>query len=214
MTVEEINAMKHFDGDEKHKYASKAVGGTALGLAIGALGWNLLQGKGFNLFGGGSTTVAETGMQAEIVGVAMKGCSDKLELTRAIYEKEINDINRLNANREVINQEMFGLYKSQIDGDFNLYKSQRDQFDVLKAEIGDLKCQVAVNTAIRPYQDALIQCSIDKSFVEAVNYTDRKTCKAIYGEVVLPNHPIVTGYGSYNPCCNAVAVATPMATSK
>lgn len=29
-----------------------------------------------------------------------------------------------------------------------------------------------------------------------INYTDRKTCKAIYGEVCLPNTPVVTGYGS------------------
>lgn len=34
-------------------------------------------------------------------------------------------------DRQTINAEMFGLYKSQIDADFGLYKSQRDGFDIL-----------------------------------------------------------------------------------
>lgn len=53
------------------------------------------------------------------------------------------------------------------------------------------------DAAIRPYQDKLIQCEIDKAFTAGINYTDRKTCKMIEGQVVLPNTPTVTGFGSY-----------------
>lgn len=42
-------------------------------------------------------------------------------------------------DHQTINSEMFGLYKSQIDADFGLYKNQRDQFDVLADRIGKLE---------------------------------------------------------------------------
>lgn len=67
-------------------------------------------------------------------------------------------------------------------------------------ELSDLKAQVAINAAIRPYQDKLIQCEIDKAFTAGINYTDRKTCNVIYGQVVLPNEPTVTGYVGANQC--------------
>lgn len=42
-----------------------------------------------------------------------------------------------------------------------------------------------------------------------INYTDRKTCKAIYGEVCLPNTPVVTGYVGANQCgCPRVVTGT------
>ena len=44
---------------------------------------------------------------------------------------------------------------------FNLYKSQRDADDDIRKELSDLKAQVAINAAVRPYQDKLIQCEID-----------------------------------------------------
>ncbi len=63
--------------------------------------------------------------------------------------------------------------------------------------------------AVRPYQDKLIQCEIDKAFTAGINYTDRKTCKAIYGEVCLPNTPVVTGYVGANQCgCPRVVTGT------
>ena len=51
--------------------------------------------------------------------------------------------------------------------------------------------EMDTEAAVRPYQDKLIQCEIDKAFTAGINYTDRKTCKAIYGEVCLPNTPKV-----------------------
>ena len=135
------------------------------------------------------------------------------------------------ADRQQLNSELFSAWKSQIDADFGLYKSTRDGFDVLSAkqnqdafnlyksqrdsddeirkELSDLKAQVAINAAVRPYQDKLIQCEIDKAFTAGINYTDRKTCKAIYGEVCLPNTPVVTGYVGANQCgCPRVVTGT------
>lgn len=93
----------------------------------------------------------------------------------------------------------FGLYKSQIDADFGLYKSQRDLYDVLNEryanKFNELDKQIAVLAATRPYQDRLIQCEIDRAFNASVNYTDRKTCRAIYGVVGLPSTPTVTVLG-------------------
>ncbi len=68
-------------------------------------------------------------------------------------------------------------------------------------ELSDLKAEVAKNTAIRPYQDALIQCGIDKAFLAAINYTKEKTCKMIEGVLCLPSEPTVTGLIGANGCC-------------
>lgn len=151
-----------------------------------------------------------------------KSCEDALALQGAIYTQALNYQNNRFADRQTLNAELFSLYKGQIDADFGLYKSTRDGFDVLSAkqnqdafnlyksqrdaddsirkELNDLKAQVAINAAIRPYQDKLIQCEIDKAFTAGINYTDRKTCNVIYGQVVLPNEPTVTGYVGANQC--------------
>lgn len=160
-----------------------------------------------------------------------KECEDTLALQAAIYNQALNYQNNRFADRQTLNSELFSLWKGQIDADFGLYKSTRDGFDVLSAkqnqdafnlyksqrdadddirkELSDLKAQVAINAAVRPYQDKLIQCEIDKAFTAGINYTDRKTCKAIYGEVCLPNTPVVTGYVGANQCgCPRVVTGT------
>lgn len=107
-------------------------------------------------------------------------------------------------DRERLNSELFGVY---IDGrnrtdalieknntdHFNLYKYTRDADDDIRKELSDLKAELAVTKAIRPYQDKLIQCEMEKMFTAGINYTDRKTCNVIYGVVTLPNEPTVTG---------------------
>lgn len=65
--------------------------------------------------------------------------------------------------------------------------------DDIRKELSDLKAELAVTKAIRPYQDKLIQCEMEKMFTAGINYTDRKTCNVIYGVVTLPNEPTVTG---------------------
>lgn len=65
--------------------------------------------------------------------------------------------------------------------------------DDIRKELSDLKAELAVTKAIRPYQDKLIQCEMEKMFTAGINYTDKKTCNVIYGVVTLPNEPTVTG---------------------
>lgn len=150
-----------------------------------------------------------------------KSCDDALALTNEIWAMRVATMGEMYQHRGVDVNEKFQLWKSQIDGDFanykatrdlydvtndklnnaafGLYRSQRDGFDALAARIGDLEKQVAVGAAIRPYQDALIKCEIEKAYTAGINYTDRRTCRMITGQVVLPSTPVVSGYGSY--CC-------------
>lgn len=150
-----------------------------------------------------------------------KSCEDTLALQKGLYDWALTQQSQRFADRQTIDSELFSVWKSQVDADFGLYKSTRDGFDALSSkqntdafslyksqrdaddsirkELSDLKAQVAINAAIRLYQDKLIQCEIDKAFTAGINYTDRKTCKMIEGQVVLPSTPTVTGLGSY--CC-------------
>lgn len=112
-------------------------------------------------------------------------------------------------DRQTINAEMFGLYKSQVDADFALYKNQRDGFDVTNARVSELEKEVAVLRATRPYQDALIQAAIARVAEQAEFNLFRRTCRMISGEVVLPNTPTVTGYSSYDPCACRTTTPAP-----
>lgn len=137
-------------------YASKGVAGTALGLGIGALGLNLLQNGGLaNLFNGGNST-------------GNCGCS-------YTCNDRINDLKEEH-------QEMFGLYKNQVDTSFSNYKYSRDlsdsilakqnadafalyqgyttAFSTLQKEVDELKTKNAVLEATRPLQDQLIMNAI------------------------------------------------------
>lgn len=117
-----------------------------------------------------------------------KECEDTLALQAGIYNLAMTYQNNRFADRQQLNSELFSAWKSQIDADFGLYKSTRDGFDVLSAkqnqdafnlyksqrdsddeirkELSDLKAQVAINAAVRPYQDKLIQCEIDNKAKE------------------------------------------------
>lgn len=211
--------------------------GTALGAAalskVGGLG-------GLNLFGNTSTpenvninTLGTSGASwggPTAFDVWAKESSDIFNAQKALYDYALLDQNQRFMDRQTLNSELFGVYKSQIDADFGLYKSQRDANDLtnnritneifslyketrdkddeIKKELCDLKAMVAINSAIRPYQDKLIQCEIDKAFTAGINYTDRKTCNVLYGEVVLPNDPTVTGFVGANRCgCPRVVTA-------
>lgn len=165
-------------------------------------------------------------------GAWSKECEDVVKLTNEMWGLKVGTLNQMYAHRDTDINEKFQLWKSQIDADFDLYKSTRDSFDALtakhnadvfalykgqrdgydslRAEVDKLRMDVAVNAAVRPYQDRLLQCEIEKAFTAGINYVDRKTCRMISGEVVLPNTPTVTGYASYNPCQPA-ASSTPAA---
>lgn len=210
MEIIEKEVIKH---DEK-EYASVGKANAALttGIIGTALGAWALFGNRRNILGGGSglggsniningldmTGSSRTAPSA--YEVQMKECEDVLALQRGLYDWALTQQNQRFTDRQVIDREMFGLYAKGNQDAFNLYKSQRDGDDVLAARLSNLECKVAVNEAIRPYQDKLIQCEIDKAFTAGINYTDRKTCKVIYGEVCLPNTPVVTGYVGANQC--------------
>lgn len=217
----------------KKEYASRGVGGTALGLgiagtALGLIPWltgsgrssgifgnaNMPENVNINAYGGASSNTAPTALQ-----VMEKECADELALTNEIWGMKLNTANKFYAMRETdVNEKFslwkgqvdadFSLYKSQIDADFGLYKNQRDSYDALNekyaSKFNELDKEVAVLKATRPYQDKIIMQAIEMMGERSTNYTDRKTCKCIYGQLVLPSTPTVTGYGSYNACnCNA-----------
>ena len=227
--------------------ASRGVAGAALGIGIGGLAlglWNAAKnGTGFNLFGGSGistpenvnintlgTSGASWGYVPSVFDVLAKENQDVFNAQKALYDYALLDQNQRFMDRQTLNSELFGVYKSQIDADFGLYKSQRDandftnnritneifslyketrdKDDEIKKELCDLKAMVAINSAVRPYQDKLIQCEIDKAFTAGINYTDKKTCNVLYGQVVLPSTPTVTGYAGANRCgCPTVVAA-------
>lgn len=241
-------------GYRGNRYASKGVAGTGLGLGIAGTALGLLalgRGTGFNLFGGsGSGMPQNVNINTDTTGIGGYGyngaaptafqawekeCEDTLALQKGLYDWALSQQSQRFADRQTLDSQIFSVWKSQVDGDFGLYKSTRDGFDAISAkqdnanfrlyksqrdaddelrkEICELKAQVAVNAAVRPYQDKLIQCEIDKAFTAGINYTDRKTCKAIYGEVCLPNTPVVTGYIGANQCgCPRVVSSTTATT--
>lgn len=224
--------------------ASRGVAGAALGIGIGALAvslWNASRNGGFNLFGNSGVSTPEN-VNINTLGtgsswstptafdVWAKESSDIFNAQKALYDYALLDQNQRFIDRQTLNSELFGVYKSQIDADFGLYKSQRDANDLtnnritneifnlyketrdkddeIKKEICDLKAMVAINSAVRPYQDKLIQCEIDKAFTAGINYTDKKTCNVLYGQVVLPSTPTITGYAGANRCgCPTVVAA-------
>jgi len=223
---EVVKEEKVVHDDNNGKYASKGVAGSGLGLGIAgtALGLMALWGRGSSLLGGSSTpenininTDGGSGSSSTTPSsfeAWEKACEDALKLTDTIWGLKLNTQQQMYAHRETDINEKFQLYKSQIDADhslyrsqveadFGLYKSQRDLYDVLNerygAKFAELDKKVAVMEAVRPYQDSLIQCGIDKAFNAAICYTDKKTCRMIQGQLVLPNSPTVTGYGSYYP---------------
>lgn len=127
----------------------------------------------------------------------------------------------------------FGLYKNQVEGNFanykammqgdaslkdamvsqgfNLYKNQRDLYDAVDAKyaarFAELDKKVAVMEATRPYQDKLLLNDMARYYERGINYVDRKTCRCIYGDVVLPSTPTTTGFQSANPFgCNCRVV--------
>lgn len=137
-----------------------------------------------------------------------KSCEDAIELTKAFYDSRITQLGEARAAREIDVAEKFNLYKGQIDADFGLYKEMRDRDDAILSRISDLETKVAVGAAIRPYQDALINCKIEKVADWGAFNLARRTCRMIEGEVVLPNTPTVTGFQSANNCnCNQVEQA-------
>ena len=163
----------------------------------------------------------------------------KLGTERQMYNHRETDVNEkfslwkgyvdaINAENHRSMQAEFDLYKSQTEGDgrikdamveqgFSLYKNQRDAYDALNekysAKFNELDKKVAVMEAIRPYQDKLLMCDIENHYDRSINYTDRKTCRCLYGVVGLPSTPTVTVLEGASPFgCNCQRTATTATT--
>ena len=147
-----------------------------------------------------------------------KECDDILSVTKGMYDLYIAGMSNAAKAREVDVAEKFGLYVNNRDNIdavsnrinnelFSLYKYTRDKDDETNAKINEIAQQVAINTAVRPYQDALLQTQIANAFKDAINYVDRKTCRLIPGRLVLPSTPTVTGYSADCVCPTATAEA-------
>lgn len=169
MEVVEKKEMVHKDvyTDDHKEYASKGMAGTGLGLGIAGTALGLLALHGRGLFGlGGSNGVAA----GVLAGEALNGpsafqawqhsCQAELADQKALYDFALLSAQARFNDRQTINSEMFGLYKSQIDADFNLYKNQRDSYDVLASRINKLETEAAVNAAVDPWRSKVLQMQI------------------------------------------------------
>lgn len=139
-------------------FASKGTAGTALGLGIAGTALGLLNNPNgilSGLFNGGSNT-------------GNCGCAYTCQDRLSDMEKQHN--------------ELFGIYKNQVDTSFSNYKYSRDLSDSILAkqnadafalfqgytnataglqkQIDELKTQLAVADAVRPYQDKLLYDAI------------------------------------------------------
>lgn len=240
MTDAKVVEKKIYEEGKKHDdYASKATGNAGLtlgiiGTALGAGAW-LLGGNNRSVFGslGGSNMPENVNINAYGYGanananqptalqVMEKECDDEVKLLTYMFGMKLDTANKFYAMRETdiaekfsmykgandaINAENrramqaeFGLYKSQVDADFGLYKNQRDQYDALQAKYSDLDKKVAIMEALTPYKEKLMMA-----------YVKENTCNCLRGQLMLPNTPVLQGYGSYSGCnCGTTTTTTP-----
>ena len=211
-----------------HNLRGRANAGLTLGIIGTVLGGAALarQGGIGGILGGGASAPASGGAVTYNVSTPAtctpslyaKECEDLLNVTKGMYDLFIVGQQNAAKAREVDVAEKFGLYVNNRDNIdrvngrindelFSLYKYTRDKDDETNAKIYDLAQQVAINSAVRPYQDKLIQCKIDEVYTSLVNYVDRKTCRLIPGRLVLPSTPTVTGYSADCVCPTATAEA-------
>lgn len=221
--IKETQVIRDHDGGWDRNTSSRskwALGLGIFGAAAGGLALARQGGIGGLLNGGGAPpqTVVYSGPSTCPAAAFEKECADILNVTKGMYDLYIVGQQNAAKAREIDVAEKFGLYvnnRDNIDGVnarinnelFSLYKYTRDKDDETNAKIYDLAQQVAINTAVRPYQDKLIQCKIDEVYTSLINYVDRKTCRLIPGRLVLPSTPTVTGYSADCPCPGATTEA-------
>jgi hypothetical protein len=186
---------------ETHKeFASnaKANAGLTTGIIGTALGGILALKDGlFNGIIGGGSSSSDAGVPHGERYNERKEQEDYVALTKQFYEGAL-------ASQANISQKFFDLYKMNVDNSFGLYKGQRDSKDELVAKINEVDKKVDMMAAVRPYQDALINCKIDNVALVSDFNLARRTCRMLQGELVLPSTPTVTGYASYTPCAPQV----------
>ena len=222
--IKETQVIKDHGGWEGN---TRAKSNWALGLGIAGTvlgGAAIARQGGLNgLLGGGGAAPATSSVTYNTApavccpaNLFAKECDDILSVTKGMYDLYIVGQQNAAKAREIDVAEKFGLYVNNRDNIdrvngrindelFSLYKYTRDKDDETNAKIYDIAQQVAINTAVRPYQDKLIQCKIDEVYTSLINYVDRKTCRLIPGRLVLPSTPTVTGYSADCVCPTAAA---------
>lgn len=131
--------------EDNHDYASKGVAGTALGLGISGTALALLNGNG--LFGWGKA-------RNEDMYLERKECQDYVDLTKEFYAGRIQSIRD--------SADVFYNMESKLnDSAFRLYKSQRDNYDVLADRIAKLETKASITDAVEPWRDQVLQMKIN-----------------------------------------------------
>lgn len=131
--------------EDNHDYASKGVAGTALGLGIAGTALALLNGNG--LFGWGKA-------RNEDMYLERKECQDYVDLTKEFYAGRIQSIRD--------SADVFYNMEAKLnDSAFRLYKSQRDNYDVLADRIAKLETKASITDAVEPWRDQVLQMKIN-----------------------------------------------------
>lgn len=199
-TIKEVPSCDYYDRHDGYGRRGNVRGlaGTALGLGIGGLvlgGAALLKNGGLGLFGNSwsgnapqnvninsETTTFDGVHSPSTFQVWEKECEDTMMLQKNIYDLALLQQGQRFADRQTLNAELFGIYKSQTDADFGLYKStrdnidtvlakqnadafalyknQRDGYDVLAKRISDLETKQAVNEAVDPWRAKVLDMQI------------------------------------------------------
>lgn len=220
--IKETQVIRDHDGGWDRNTSSRSKWALGLGIAGTFLGGAALakQGGIGGIVGTGaapSNTVVYTGPATCPAAAFEKECNDILNVTKGMYDLYIIGQQNAAKAREIDVAEKFGLYVNNRDNIdrvnnrindelFSLYKYTRDKDDETNERIAAVETSTAVNAAVRPYQDKLIQCEIEKSFAWLKNYIDSNLCNVIRGVNVLPLTPEVTGVYSQT-CCNRLAAA-------
>ena len=173
------DVMMNNDGKKwvEKEYASKGTANTALGLSIGALGYELLKNGGLNLgniLGGNNNQNPEATPFFELY----KGYRDSDDLIKAKHNED----------------------------SFALYKFSRDGFDVMQKEISDLKTRLAVAEAVQPWKDKSIYDAINLEAErrccndsKIVNYSNLMFYPVSVGDVTVGTTS--TQRAVFNPLC-------------
>jgi hypothetical protein len=162
-TVYEKKYIYKEDHNGDKEYASKGVGGTALGIGIGALALTLLGRNGNILNNVLGNPTPENQMNSEFFQLY----KSQVDADFAIYKgyRDADDLIIAKHNADA----------------FSLYKYSRDGFDALQGEISDLKTKLAVQEAVQPWKDKAIydaialeserRCCADNKIVNYANLT-------------------------------------------
>ena len=148
-------------------------------------GGNMPENVNINAYGANASSNQPTALQ-----VMEKECADEVKLLTDMFGLKLDTANKFYAMRETDIAEKFSMYKGATDAinaenrramqaEFGLYKSQID------SDFGLYK-KVAIMEALTPYKEKLMMA-----------YVNEKTCNKITGQLVLPSTPVVSGYGSY-----------------